>query len=301
MSTVEVQWALSEASRKAAFVATGNLPAATHKLAIDASTLTSEERATLIAWLGPELKQVGFGGGRLTFDAAPTPAEFVARVAAMVAEDRARQVRDVTFRLQTLTTNLREAIATQRPRSFSDVASDIKAAAALGIDTTEIAALWAEHQANEGAWRQAREARDTAERLRQAAEKAAADERDAQRKAAFVAEHGSDHLKRAIAAGHSCDRLYWIERAAYEYPGCVLDYERAAEWRERTCPSIEALNVRDQLLAAHPAATVNVVWLTDEPRDRKAREDEYDAEPFEQGEAVVIGDPDYIRWLVRAL
>lgn len=114
-------------------------------------------------------------------------------------------------------------------------------------------------------------------------------------RADWIEAHGSDHLKRACDAGHDCDRLYWKERAALEYPGFVLDYEKHADWKSRSCPTISALDRRDEILAAHPGVKATIVWLTDEPRATK----DYDYyNEFERREAIVVDDPTYKHNLV---
>ena len=117
----------------------------------------------------------------------------------------------------------------------------------------------------------------------------------------MIEAHGSDHLKRACAAGHDCNRLYWIERAALEYPGYVVDIEDEGGWKSRACPSVEALDERDAALAAHAAdITAEIVWLTDAPRNRKLDEDEYPDE-FEACEALAVHDPDYPYDLIKLI
>lgn len=112
-------------------------------------------------------------------------------------------------------------------------------------------------------------------------------------KRAWIASHGSDHLKRACAAGHNCDRKYWIERAAQEYPGFTLDYEDHAEWQDRTCPSVRMLDTRDAILAAHPGVKATIVWLTAEPWEQK---NEWGV--FQNTEALVVSDKTYPKYLV---
>jgi hypothetical protein len=114
---------------------------------------------------------------------------------------------------------------------------------------------------------------------------------------AWIAAHGSDYLKRATAAGHDCGRLYWIERAALEYPGYVLDYERNHEAKSRSCPSLKALDERDAIHAAHPGVKARIEWLTDAPLSRKRTE----REPFEECEGIVVDDVAYERCLVKLL
>lgn len=101
-------------------------------------------------------------------------------------------------------------------------------------------------------------------------------------KSEWIALYGSEHLKRATLAGYNCQRLYVREHAAAAAPGFIADFDDAANWKSRSCPSPEALDVAAEagLLGLGSA---RVVWLIHPP----------DAEwppglKFEQCEAVVI-------------
>lgn len=106
-------------------------------------------------------------------------------------------------------------------------------------------------------------------------------------KADWISEHGSDHLKRAIEKGHDCQRKYVIERAAIEAPGYVVDFENAADWKERTCPSLSALNEADKAEALG-IGDAEIVWLTDEPRSSKRSAADCYEDEFQACEAVII-------------
>jgi hypothetical protein len=126
------------------------------------------------------------------------------------------------------------------------------------------------------------------ERVR--AERIAAQDAAIAEKAAWCAAHGSDQLRRGVAAGYDCGRLYVIERAALEAPGYIVDYEDHADWKDRSCPSLAALNEADAI-SEKLGKPAQVVWLTDEPLAQKRGEDwEYDADGFTAGEAVVVLD-----------
>jgi hypothetical protein len=96
--------------------------------------------------------------------------------------------------------------------------------------------------------------------------------------------------------------MYWRELAASEYPGFTVDIEKSADWKSRSCPSIEALDQRDALLKVHLGASVEIVWLTSEPADTKSTdmdEEFYEPERFEEREAIVVIDPAYTYYLIR--
>jgi hypothetical protein len=126
-----------------------------------------------------------------------------------------------------------------------------------------------------------REAAERAEKEREAAERAEKQRRIEERRVWALA-HGSARLRKCVEQGYDCQRLYVVERAAMEYPGYVVDFDDAAEWRARSGPSEAALD---------EAARVGgeVVWLTRVPYDDGAPE-EYLAAWEGEVEAVVIHD-----------
>lgn len=92
-------------------------------------------------------------------------------------------------------------------------------------------------------------------------------------KLAWVAEHGGEHLRRAVEAGYDCQRLYVSERAAQEYPEYQLDFDEELSYKSRNCPSPEALE--ESLKLADRGLEARVVWADPEGYGR-------------YGEAVVI-------------
>jgi hypothetical protein len=124
-----------------------------------------------------------------------------------------------------------------------------------------------------------KEAREAERAEREAAAQAEKEAREAE-KAAWIEAHGSDYLKDAHALGYNCQRQYVTERAALEFPEFEVDFDNRCNWKERACPSPEALaEVKALVAAGHDA---QVVWLTDDGADRE------DWEEFEPCEAVVI-------------
>lgn len=106
----------------------------------------------------------------------------------------------------------------------------------------------------------------------------------------WIADHGSAYLRRAcLEGGYNCQRLYVLERAAYEHPGYAVDFNDSANWRNRACPSEPAL---DEALRVGG----KVVWLTEAPSDRVESDESDDTDdyagmydsPFEPREAIVI-------------
>lgn len=98
---------------------------------------------------------------------------------------------------------------------------------------------------------------------------------------AWIDQHGSDRLKRGVQAGHNCQRLYVEERSVIEYPGFDLDYSDNLVSKDRSCPSVNALDELDR----YPMG--RIVWVK-KRHDRDSEEyyeDDYDGE-----EAIVIED-----------
>ena len=126
-------------------------------------------------------------------------------------------------------------------------------------------------------WEAERERGRLADEKRAAEQRAAAEAQEVD-KAAWIAAHGSDHLRAAFAAGYDCQRLYVTERAAAEFPGFAVDFSNRSRWERRSCPSEEGLAI------ALATKGGRVVWLT-EPVRAVDEEDEW-----EPREAVVVED-----------
>lgn len=100
----------------------------------------------------------------------------------------------------------------------------------------------------------------------------------------WIAEHGSDYLRRATEMGYDCTDEYVTERAAKELPGYVVDMGDNVGWTDRTSPSPAALDEAERLIKAGYAA--QVVWLT---HGVEADDDDgWDDDEYEPHEAVVV-------------
>ena len=102
-----------------------------------------------------------------------------------------------------------------------------------------------------------------------AAEKQRLKEARAADQSAWIAAHGSTHLRPCLQAGYNCQRLYVLERAALEHPDYVVDYHDTSEWNVRSGPSAAALD---------EAARGNgqIVWLTALPSNGVTRREEWE-------------------------
>lgn len=101
-------------------------------------------------------------------------------------------------------------------------------------------------------------------------------------KASWIAAHGSDHLRRAVAAGYNSQRAYVTERAAAEWPDWIVDFNDTARWDTRSFPDEAALDVADEAATrvgaaaggVHEYSHPEVVWLTAWPGANLPDDDE---------------------------
>lgn len=138
----------------------------------------------------------------------------------------------------------------------------------------------ARYQSERAPWdaEQARlEAQAAAAKLTEEAARAEAEEARAAELEQWVQAHGSDRLKKARAAGYSCKKLLVEELAAHYHPGAVVDWENTIQEKSRSCPSLEALVMAEEVAEAEAV----IVWL---PRQSLP-------EGLSTGEAVRIRDP----------
>jgi len=112
----------------------------------------------------------------------------------------------------------------------------------------------------------AKEARDAEKAEREAIEKAERDHAKAE-KLDWIEAHGSEQLRKGTAAGYNCQKQYIIERVARDLGAeYLLDHSEAIKTKDRSCPSLEALEEVER--AAEIAGyTAKVVWLPNGFRD----------------------------------
>jgi hypothetical protein len=108
----------------------------------------------------------------------------------------------------------------------------------------------------------------------------------------WVADNGSARLKMAVARDYKANATYVRERAAVEYPTFWVHTANKDLWRERTDPSLDALET-EQRVSARVAERgdsdleVRIVWLVAPPRDLDVWLDARD-EMFEESEAILL-------------
>lgn len=111
---------------------------------------------------------------------------------------------------------------------------------------------------------------------------------------AWIEQHGSDRLRIAESRGYKINRLYALERASSEFPFAWVATGNEAEWRERTDPTLGALQLEEQLKAYMEQQALGygeprIVWLVEPPKSLEEALDEVDVF-FEQQEAIVVNE-----------
>ncbi len=283
MSSITVKFLWSEKARREHFNATGERLDTTGSVTFDVAQATPEQRAAMP--LEEKLELYG-RAKRTEFDSEPTIGDVIAILKQWAAEDSAEWDKSTTTHIQWDIEALSRAIANSSatPPNRHTSAGALDTADARGLRTAELRGLLAKYEEllpefqRLAAERKARdEAAEEASKARREAEKA---RREAE-KANWIEAHGSDHLRRAFAAGYDCQRKYVTERAAIEAPGFAVDFDDRAEWKNRACPSAAALDI-EEAVDEGGIGSVFIVWLTHPTRELEYEDD------FEACEAVVI-------------
>ena len=272
MTDITFTFSLSDKYINEQFIEAGVTPNKYDKVTIRASHLTKEARKAYVEMGGGKAIEIIELG---TFDSPPSE-ESISTALVNLLDKKKEKIKE----------QIDEAIAyIQKLEAMDD-----KAIAAHDVCFSEEGTLkkvhpdWAERLEA-----QRQRSRDTSVAIREAKEAAekAAKEAAEQEKLNWINAHGSEHLKKAIAAGYNCKRMYITERATLEYPDFQVDIDNAADWKSRSCPSPTALEFSLQVSGSE------VVWCT-RPHDYKKSASPYDYEEddeeddFEPQEAVVI-------------
>lgn len=147
------------------------------------------------------------------------------------------------------------------------------------------------------AMQRAREIQAREKQEEEARRKAQEEREQAQRKAReeWILAHGSERLVKGFQMGYTCTGLFEKEFAAFHFPDAECDWHDEAKWKERRCPSLEALQRVEEYMQRFPEFRFEIVWLTAPPRPFGMDEQEYaDLEAaFEACEAIVIKIPGF--------
>jgi len=97
-------------------------------------------------------------------------------------------------------------------------------------------------------------------RAKKEAEEESAKQKELHEIRVWAAEHGSDRLKKGLDAGYSCKKLYFTERGQEDLgEDYVLDYDESIKTKDRSCPSLEALEEESRINALYPKSA-KIVW-----------------------------------------
>lgn len=293
MASVKVVWSASESLREQEFVTTGETPATTRDFRMILVELDSEFRQVIEAYLGVDRigyakidmqQEALFNRGRKYgyldrrskyFDSQPTVEQVIEWIVNEVAErnEATAHLNKVAYQEK-----VEKAWKTdQYNLLLPDVETLIAAGDydGLGMFSTTL-----------GGWSPT--GKESLESMIRAAREEIRGQQARDEKEAWVVEHGSEQLQRGVERGYDCQRLYVIERAAIEAPDFVADFNEDAQWKTRSCPSMEGLDLAEEadLLGL---GSVEIVWLT-RPAGNAVPSSEYDDYDYdwEEREAVVI-------------
>lgn len=109
-------------------------------------------------------------------------------------------------------------------------------------------------------------------------------------KKAWIEANGSERLKLGVARGHNCEKLYTLELCDSLPENFDLDYEGEVKVKDRSCPSLEALKLCEELEKTKLplVSTISIVWLPHGLDDLLEDEDRYEKEPSDGIEAIEI-------------
>lgn len=293
---VELHYRISDSWRNTQFIATGCMPDQYSTAHLDMIQATPDKRAAILPYIDENL--VLDNEDLPAYEGEPKVSEVAADCILLSKETMNHECSRLVRGIANAALTLRNKISSQSaetPGWLMLSLDERSKAQALGISLVEYDAVLAEYLANLPEFvRLANKARerklqaDAKTEKQKQAQRAAFDEE----KQAWIAEHGSEHLRRAfLTNGYDCHRRYVVERAAYEAPDYVVDYDKVASWVPVSTPSIEALDIVDEARAKSIGQPI-VVWLTYAPQNQGCEEDEdcFCLGSFTPSEAVVIRD-----------
>lgn len=192
-------------------------------------------------------------------------------------------------------------------RNYGPKADPVKILKVRLADATLLTALWErwtlamqraqELQAEEEAERKARKEQEEAER------KAREEQEEAQRKAReqWILAHGSERLVKGLQMGYNCTGLFEKEFTAFHFPNAECDWHDVAGWKERRCPSLEALQRLEEYKKRFPDWKFEIVWVTAPPRPFGMDNEDYAIREhrFEPHEAIVVKIPGFASDIVE--
>lgn len=306
MTTVAVTYWRSEESRQRYLLATGEQIGRDGRVELDLAELTAQQREELlpvleVAYTSNDIKHYKlflampvvhtdklsdydrYKSEPLRFDQEPTTAEILDAARRILpakqamAQDRARRNQEQR-RLQATVAEIEQEIGRIEKEAFStlDFSAALNQMARLSTDVIASDLI------------HVTEYKRYVDSYIHSAERSLKKEQREQEKSNWITAHGSDHLQRAWGMAYDCQRLYVTERAAMEAPGYTVDFNESASWRDRSCPSMQAL---DELTAIEKAVKGEyhyVAWLLKPASDSVDEDDYYDYQHDYPCEAIII-------------
>jgi len=292
-SILKIKYRLAAEWRQEQFVETGQMPEIVQTSYLDLTAATPEQRRKIFRVAGEKLEidwSAAFDYPE--YHGQPTIEQITADCERLAIKADERDRKRLNDRAATAIRTIQDLIKRQAPEieqyhKMSD--ADMQRAKELGVDLGAYLAALADYEeqqpefrrlAEEAKQRREKAQAEEAERMRKIQEKREAEKR------AWIEAHGSEYLRRAcLKGGYDCQRRYIIERAAMEAPGYTVDFDDAAAWRSRSCPSAAALDEEDAARALG-LGEPEIVWLTNPPKDSHDDDDDYFE--FSPCEAVAI-------------
>lgn len=264
MATITVKWSASENLLRQEILADGKAGHRERNFAVEMADLTPDQRGQIIEWGMVEYTGKG--------DVYVKPLDLTSEVA---IADPQSDYDGFRYRNRPIHLDAQPSLAD----ALRLYAEKLAREEAINDDRRALSQRKAQSAEKRKQEEAENERRNAEERERREAAKAQA-EAD---KLAWCKAHGSNHLRTAVENGYDCARLYATERAAVEHPGFTLDFDNAAEWKSRSCPSPEALSIA-------LGVEGEVVWLTAPAKNEEPSAEDYGywADEYEPCEAVVI-------------
>lgn len=107
---------------------------------------------------------------------------------------------------------------------------------------------------------------------------------------AWAKEHGSERLRKGLEKGYRCKQVFIREFCEGLGGSWAFDWDKDISTKARSCPSLEALNLVEELENNEWLSEVSIVWL---PQGYEEIEGAYDRDPeptgFEAIEAQILG------------
>lgn len=281
MSKKSIVLRFDEKVQKQYAIDTGELLESSQNYSLDLRDFSPEERAEI-------LEVTGF----IEADRVPqTREDWMALIRAHL--DRVRQ--EANQRVQKYLGS-EEELTREALRSLKNY-TDTNPVKIFGVQRADESLLAALRERWVVAMQRAREIQAEEKREEEARRKAQEEREQAQRKAReeWILAHGSERLVKGFRLGYPCTGLFEKEFAAFHFLDAKCDWHGAARWKERRCPSLEALRRVEEYMQRFPEFRFEIVWLTAPPRPFGMDGEEY-AEleaAFEACEAIVIKIPGF--------